>query len=163
MDNNKVLFILIAVIFLAVGIGAGILISGSLNKQPSPNISQDIKPESKIQPDIPKITMPEILYNLTGVIQELERDFIVVEVKIPYVDETNQIAHKTEIRNAIISANTKFSSMVLVDTEEPNRKTIQESEITFQDFKIGDQIEVISNKDIKDKQEFEVVSVRILP
>lgn len=163
MNKTILMFALIAVIFFSVGMGAGILISGSLDKQ------IDLAPEAKVKlPEepptkVPKITMPEILYNLTGIIQEIERNSIVLEVNIPYVDETNQIAHKIEIRKAIINTDTKFSDMSFIDTEDANRKTIQESEITFQDLKIGDQIEVISNKDIKDKQEFEAVKVRILP
>ena len=164
MNKTIIMFTLIAIIFLIAGIGAGILISGNLiNKQHSPDISQNIKPEPKVQPELPKITMPEILYNLTGLIQEIEEDFIVIEVNIPYVDETNQIAHKTEIRKAMITVETNFSNMEFINTKEPNRKTIQESEITLQDLKIGDQIEVISNKDIKDKREFEAVRIRILP
>ena len=163
MNKTILMFALIAVIFFSVGMGAGILISGSLDKQ------IDLAPEAKVKlPEeppakVPKITMPEILYNLTGIIQEIERNSIVLEVNIPYVDETNQIVHKIEIRKAIINTDTKFSDMSFIDTEDANRKTIQESEIIFQDLKIGDQIEVISNKDIKDKQEFEAVKVRILP
>lgn len=157
------MFTLIAVIFFSAGMGLGILISSSLDKQV--NLAPEAKVELPAEPltKTPKITMPEILYNLTGSIQEIEEDAIILEVNIPYVDETNQIAHKTETRKAIVNSETNFSSMIFVDTEEPNRKIIQESEITFRDFKIGDQIEVIANQDIKDKQEFEVVQVRILP
>lgn len=45
-----------------------------------------------------KITLPKILYNLTGIIQKLEKDSLTFEATMPQVDEKGQPVEKTEIR-----------------------------------------------------------------
>lgn len=169
MDNTKNLFILIAIIFLTAGVGVGVLISVNFykNQQINPTVVENIKSQQEIQQkdmqEIPKVTMPKSLYNLIGLIQSIEGNSIILEAKIPYVNEVNQIVNKIETREAIVNPETDFSRIIFEDTEDTGRKTIQKSEITFEELKVGDQIEVIARKDIKNKQEFEVVSVRILP
>ncbi|MCG2701382.1 hypothetical protein L6267_04395 [Candidatus Parcubacteria bacterium] len=169
MDSTKNLFILIAIIFLTAGVGAGVLISVNFykNQQINPTVAENIKSQQETQQKdmqkIPEATMPKFLYNLIGSIQRIEGNSIILEANVPYVNEVNQIANKIETRKAIVNPETDFSRIIFKDTGDAGRKTVQESKITLEDLKVGDQIEVIANKDIKNKQEFEVVSVRILP
>ncbi len=165
MNNNKVLFILIAIIFLAVGISAGILISGSFNKQNDLSFVAKIEqqPEEEQREEMPKFTVPEVLYNLTGLIQNIDDDFIIIEAEIPFLDENYQIIQKIEEKKVSINENTVLKSLNIVKQEKTNKRIIQENLITLRDLRIGDQIEAISNKDISQEYEFIASQIRILP
>lgn len=117
--------------------------------------------ENTIEP--PKITMPKVIYNLSGVIQKIEKNFIILEANISYIDETNQVAMKKETRKIIITPATKFNRLTIVATAQENTKKIQENEIAAEDLKVGDIIEAIAASDINNVQEFEATQIRILP
>ena len=121
-----------------------------------------ISPPEETPKEEPKIILPSILYNLSGVIKELEQDSFLFGAKLTELDEKGQILEKTEIRKVIITSTTKFNRLTFVETE-PGRKTIKESPIIFQDLKVGDYIEAVSNQDISRAEEFEATLIRILP
>jgi len=111
----------------------------------------------------PKVSLPKVLYNLTGKIKNLERNTIVFEANVPVIDENNQPRSKIEIRKAIITPNTKFTRLTFVQKESDNKKIPLETNITLNDLKISDYIDVISNQDIYQKEEFESTEIRVLP
>ncbi len=111
----------------------------------------------------PRITMPKVIYNLSGAIQEIEQNFIILEANISYMDETNQVAQKKETRKIIITPATKFNRLTIAATAQENTKKIQENEIAAEDLKVGDIIEAIAASDINNVQEFEATQIRILP
>ncbi|MBZ9578501.1 hypothetical protein KJA14_01480 [Patescibacteria group bacterium] len=121
-------------------------------------------PKAEISPEVPEITQPKVLYNLAGSIEKIEflKDSLVLEATIIQIDETGQPIQKTEIRKVIVTPFTKFSHLTFVETE-PNRRTPQEASITFKDLKTGDYIEVVSNQDISQAEEFEAIKIRVLP
>ncbi|MCK4553655.1 hypothetical protein KAU19_01690 [Candidatus Parcubacteria bacterium] len=165
MNKTIIIFILIAVIFFSAGMGAGILISGSLDKQNNLNfvVKTEQQPEEEQREEMPKFTVPEVLYNLIGLIQDIDDDFIIIEAEIPFLDENHQIIYKMEERKILISENTVLKSLNIVKQEKTNKKIIQESLISLQDLKIGDQIEAIANKDISQGYEFTASQIRIMP
>jgi len=84
MDSTKNLFILIAIIFLTAGVGAGVLISVNFykNQQINPTVAENIKSQQETQQKdmqkIPEATMPKFLYNLIGSIQRIEGNSIIL-------------------------------------------------------------------------------------
>lgn len=121
-----------------------------------------LPPETEIPEEIPKITSPKILYNLAGTIEKIEKDSIIFKATIPQLDEKGQPIEKTEIRKAQITPATKFTRLTFVEIE-PERKTPKETPITFKDLQVGDYIEVVSNRDISQLEEFETTQIRVLP
>jgi len=111
----------------------------------------------------PKITLPTVLYNLAGPIQELEKSFIILEAGIPQLNEQGQLTHKIELRKVFVIPTTKFSRLTFVTQEGTNQKTPQETVILFKDLKVKDYIEAISNQDISEAQEFQAIQIRVLP
>jgi len=111
----------------------------------------------------PKITLPTVLYNLAGPIQELEKSFLILEAGIPQLNEQGQLTHKIESRKVFVTLNTKFTRLTFVAQEGKSQKTPQETNIFFKDLKVKDYIEVISNQDISQSPEFEAIQIRILP
>lgn len=109
----------------------------------------------------PKVTLPQVLYNLAGSIRKMEQDSFLLEASIPILNGNNQLTQKTEIRKVFVTPITRFSSLNFIT--QGNKKIPQETKITFQDLKIGSYVEVISNQDIFQKPEFEATQIRILP
>ena len=168
---NKIvaLYILIAIIFFSIGVSASIFISGLIKAQklaeksevvaPEPIAPQAESPSVKAQ----KIIVPDIIYNLTGTVQNIEENSIILKANIPHLNEANQPVQRTETRKIVIGPTTNFSRLNFVAQKESGRKAIQESTITFQELKAGDHIEVIAREDITKSEEFEAAQVRILP
>lgn len=167
LKNNPVrlviIFILLAILII------GVMLFSYFYKEPfklKPNKQEVASPassttENMIEP--PKITMPKVIYNLSGVIQKIEQNSITLEANISYIDETNQVARKKEIKKIIITPATKFNRLTIVATAQENTKKIQENEIASEDLKVGDNIEAIAASNINNVQEFEATQIRILP
>ena len=153
MKKNIVIILILILIVIIVLISTKYYFS----QKRTPSISEEEAPEEE-----QKIILPKILYNLTGVIHELNKGSLLFEASIPQIDENGQPVEKTETREAKITQLTKFTQLTFIETE-PGRKIPKETPITFQDFKIGDYIEVISNQDISQAEEFEATQIRILP
>ena len=117
----------------------------------------------KEQKETPQISLPKVLYNLTGEIKSLEGDTIVFDANIPVMTEDNQLRSKIETRKAIITPNTKITTLTFLQKEGENKKAPVETNISLKELKIGDYIEVISNQDISQKEEFEITQIRVLP
>lgn len=122
-------------------------------------------PEKKTETSqkIPKITVPEVLYNLAGLIKKIENGTIFLEASIPKVDENGNPSQITEIRKITVKPDAKISRLTFVAQEGTDEKAPKENQIILTDLKVGDYIEVISNKDISKSTEFEAVQVRLLP
>jgi len=122
-------------------------------------------PKEEISPEIPKITQPKVLYNLAGSIKKIDflKESLILEATIIQIDEAGQPIEKTEIRKVIVTPITRFTHLTFVTQEGAERRTPQETSITFKNLKVGDYIEVISNQDISQKEEFEVTQIRVLP
>jgi len=112
---------------------------------------------------ISKITMPKVIFNVAGTVEKIEGNRITLKASIPYLDEQGNPAQKTEVRTALITPSTKFTSLIFVSQPNLKTKIPQETQISLEDLKIGDYIEVIAKQDISQKQEFEVSQIRILP
>ncbi len=119
--------------------------------------------KTEVIPKVPKITVPKVLYNLAGLIKKMENRTIFLEASIPQVDENGNPSQITEIRKITVKPDAKISRLTFVAQEGTDEKVPKENQITLADLKIGDYIEVISNKDISQETEFEVVQVRLLP
>ena len=150
-----VILITLILFFLVI-----IILFFSFQKGPEVVLSPEIKVPQK---EPPKITLPKIIYNLAGTVKNFDKKSITFEASIPQLDEKGEAITKIEIRTALIAPTTKFTRLSFVTQPETDRQTPLEISITFQDIKIGDYIEVISNQDISQKDEFEATLIRILP
>ena len=127
------------------------------SKAPFPEVKTPGKEEA------PKIILPKILYNLAGVIQKLEKDTVLLEATIPQLNEAGEPIQKTETRKVLITTATKFTQLTFLAGADPKKKTPVETAVTFKELKAGDYVEVISNQDISQKEEFTAIQIRILP
>ena len=110
-----------------------------------------------------EITMPKAIFNLAGTIKKIEGNRITLKASVPYLDKQGKPAQKTEVRTALITPSTRFTSLIFVSQPNLKTKIPQETQISLEDLKIGDYIEVIAKQDISQEQEFEVSQIRILP
>ncbi|MBU4257425.1 hypothetical protein KKC04_03355, partial [Patescibacteria group bacterium] len=100
LKNNPIRLVMIFVL-LAVLIIEAMLIS-YFYKEPfksEPNkqkVASPVSSTTENKTESPKITMPKVIYNLSGVIQKIEQNSVVLEANISYIDETNQVAQKKE-------------------------------------------------------------------
>ncbi|MBU4455206.1 hypothetical protein KJ586_01695 [Patescibacteria group bacterium] len=167
LKNNPIRLVMIFVL-LAVLIIEAMLIS-YFYKEPfksEPNkqkVASPVSSTTENKTESPKITMPKVIYNLSGVIQKIEQNSVVLEANISYIDETNQVAQKKETKKIIITPATKFSRLTITATAQENTKKIQENEMAAEDLKVGDNIEAIAASNINNVQEFEATQIRILP
>lgn len=156
---KKVFLIIIAILFILCFLFSIIYYFYSFQRK----LSQPVEIfESQTQQKT-KITLPKTLYNLTGEVENYDKNSITFEAKIPQMNEKGEIIRQTEIRRALISTSTIFSKLTFVSEPETGKKIPKEEKISLSEIKIGDQIEVISNQDISSKKEFEVIQVRVLP
>lgn len=157
--------IILGIIVILIVLLGSILFSNYYLSKKIAEIESQLRPPQKeeITPESPKVTLPKVLYNLAGTIQKLEKNSLILEAMIPQVDETGQPVQKSEVRKVIVSPTTKVSRLVFITQEGTDRKVPEETPIIFGNLKIGDYIEVISNQDISEKQEFEVTQIRLLP
>lgn len=110
-----------------------------------------------------RIELPKILYNLVGLVQDLDEDSFILQASIPQVNESGQLYQKTEERRVNITASTKITKLTFVSQEGQSGKTPVETPMTFDDIKVGDYIEVIASQDISQVAEFEADQARFLP
>lgn len=152
MINKKNIILSVIVLIILAALLYNTLFQKSA--QPSPILEEE---------EEEKIIIPKVLYNMSGIIQELGGDFFVLEASISELDENGQPSKKIEIRKVLVSSNTEFSRLDFVAVEGENRRSPKETSISFRDLKAGDFVEVISKRDISQAQEFEVSKVKILP
>ncbi|GEM_PF-6439554 len=126
---------------------------------------EEQKQESQqpIQPQTPKAELPKVLYNLGGTIQSLGADSFIIEAKIPEITEDYILVHRSELRTIRITPQTKITRLVFVVEGETGQKRPQETAISLAALKLGDSIEVISNKDVREGNEIQATQIRILP
>lgn len=118
-------------------------------------------PESKTTQKTPKISIPKVLYNISGSIKKINENSLILDAKVVYLDEEDRLSQKTEIKRVTITPNTKFSRLAFIPQGE--KKVPKETKIFFEDLKVGDYIEVISNQDLSQKERIEASQIRILP
>ncbi len=103
-----------------------------------------------------EVVLPKILYNLSGAIASLDSGSIVFNAEIIKKDENGEIVKSLESRKAIISAGTNFSRLSF------DKNIPKEEKLSIADFKVGNYIEVISDRDISNAFEFKATQIRIL-
>ena len=160
MRERKFLFLSIAVLGVIIIIGAILFIK----KSPSHPPSLSPLPPSKPKPPSPKPFVPPLpksIYNVAGVIEEIEKDSIILKANLQKQDESGKIINYSEYRRAKITPQTKFIKLTFIEMA-PGRKTPKEIPISLKDLRKGDYIEVVSNQDIFKEKEFPVIKVRLL-
>ncbi|MCX6761062.1 MAG: hypothetical protein NTZ84_03115 [Candidatus Nealsonbacteria bacterium] len=110
-----------------------------------------------------KIIIPKVLYNLAGLVQELDKNSFILEASIPQLNDSGKPIQKKETRKVNITSATRFSRLTFVSQEGETGKAPVETPMTFSDIKVGDYIEVIANQDISQALEFEASQARSLP
>lgn len=119
---------------------------------------EDIPPAQ----ELPKINVPVALYNLFGTVKSIQSEKIIFEAKIPQFDENNRDVSRNEIREIIITPLTEFKSLVFVTDKATGLTLPTELKAVLEDIKIGNYIEVISSKNIKDLKIFEAKRITII-
>ena len=117
-------------------------------------------PEEVIE-ELPKVTLPKVIYNLSGTIQEIQENYFIFAARVPMLDEKGQQIQKEEIRKVLITPATRFVVMTIVEVE-PGIRRPEEKEVPLEDFKIGSNIEVISSKNLFVAEEFEAIKIRLI-
>jgi hypothetical protein len=169
--KNKIVILVVLIIFVLIGL---VFAQYYIFKCRLPFLKTLLKCPPYIQPQAPdittsenlpkpqKITLPKVLYNLAGSIQEIGTNFIVLDAAIPEMDDSGQSIIKKEIRKVLTTISTKFTRLTFIEKSGSTSKTPQETAIGLKDLEKGDYIEAVSNQDIWDKQEFEAILIRVL-
>ena len=153
--KQRIFIGLVSVFILAVLI---VLVQQRETEESTPSSTPSEAPIPAQQP----ITIPKVLYNISGTVTEITADFLLLEAIVIELDEEGQLIQKTELRKALLTPTTQFTRLVFVTQEGTNRKTPQETQIGIGELQIGNSIEVLSKQDISSKEEFEVTKVRVL-
>ncbi len=149
--------ILILAIFLMIG-----CFRESISKNLKYQISEGDETKPRKEQEI-QVILPEILYTLTGTIQKLEKESFVFEASIVQLDKNNQISYKTETRKVSIATTTKITRLSFVSSGDKDQKYPQEAVISYNDLKVKDYIEVISDEDISQAPEIIATQICVLP
>lgn len=149
---------LLIVCILAVVLGVVAFALGGLQQK-----GQEQQPQSQIQPQTPKAELPKVLYNLGGTVESLGADSFIIEAKIPEITEDYILVHRSELRTILVTPQTKITRLTFVVEQGTNQKRPKETEISLAALKLGDSIEVISNKDVREGNEIQATQIRILP
>ena len=150
---------LVVAIIVTIGFGIYLL---NFTSQEKETTQQSILQDQTPPPQIPKVTLPSTLYNLTGIVRIVQQESLIFEAKIPEITEDNRLIYRLENRTVSITPNTIVTSLVFV-LEETGQRRPQETEIDFHDLREGDSIEVISNIDVRGEQNIIAIQVRLLP
>lgn len=119
--------------------------------------------QEKLKNDAPKYKTPTVIYNLTGTIEDLGNDFIVLKVKAPMdLGERAPELKGPEERKVAVGSMTKFNQIKLIPVPDTNRKKVEEIEVSLEKLKKGDYIEVIANQDIATAQSFQASLIKKL-
>ncbi|MBU3925484.1 hypothetical protein KJ854_06185 [Patescibacteria group bacterium] len=105
----------------------------------------------------PEVILPKVLYNLSGKITEIEKGAVTFSATIFSKDSKGGIVSDIESRKANIDSATNIKRLFFV------KNSPVESAIKLSDLKVGDYIEVISDRDISDSAEFPATVIRALP
>ncbi len=162
MRERRFLFLSIIVLGVIIIIGAILF----MKKSPShpPSFSPSSLPPSKPKPPSPKPFVPPLpksIYNVVGVIEEIEKDSIILKANLQKQDDSGKIINYSEYRRAKITSQTKFIKLKFIEIA-PGRKAPKEIPISLKDLRKGDYIEVVSNQDVFEEKEFPVIKVRLL-
>ena len=106
--------------------------------------------------------VPESIFNLTGTIEEIGKNFIVFNASVPKINSSGKKQNFSEIRTAMINESTKIIRYALRTNQSTGKKEVIEEKFKLSDLKIGDKIEVMADKDIKYLKEFLAIKIRIL-
>jgi len=94
-----------------------------------------------------------------GIITKIEKDKFVLKVEA----ERNKLDQDGEFM-VKVSKNTQYFKTVvpIAVSAEDTESSVQITQITFSDLKVGDKVVVASNSDIKDKSKFTATKVEVL-
>jgi len=169
-EKNEIDKIKAAVTLVVVGVLAVILILlarsiWSLNETLQKNTA--VINTAKEAPGLPKPvikpSIPDVLFNLSGLIKEHGGSFLMMEADIPSMLESGQVAREKEIRRVLVNTETKVSRLNIITDQQTKKQLIQEVAAVFKDLKVGDLIEVIAKDDISQAYEFTASQIRLLP
>jgi len=151
MKKTKAILIpILVVVLMAAAYYAG---RQSVKKETTTEIKQLQRVVDQFYPAPGEIT------SLSGTIKNIVGAGISLEIADPndYLPHADGSARKMEIRSANVLSNTAYS---LIDYSKIDKNgDFAVSKISLSDLKIGDQITVRSNTDIKDAKGFDVIAV----
>ncbi len=159
MKREKLLLIILAVLIIGGFFAFLNLSKKNLKKETQPSKPPpSIEEKSQVSPAF----FPKRIYNLSGTIQKIKDNSIVFKTNVPYLNKEGKVVKIKEIREAMITPETKFFKLQFVKIG-PNRKTPKQMIISFEDLKVGNFIEVFSNQDISKLKKFKAKKVILLP
>ncbi len=144
-------------LILVVVSAAAFLIKGAKEKIDKPDNGglPETRNSAPLLPKSGEVALPKILYNLSGIIIKIEGNTVIFDAEINRKDENGQIVKSLESRKAVISAATKLSKFSFIGGVPTEEKLV------MADFKPGNYIEVISDRDISKALEFSATQLRI--
>jgi len=159
--KEKIVVIFILIVFFALLIGT-LFYCQFFTKGNEENNLIKTKEKQSIEGENQELTIPEVLYNLTGKITGFQDATIIFNAEIPQFDKNNQMIKKYELRKAITDSTTKFTYLEIITHKETGQKIPKETQIYFKNLKVGDYIEAISSENISNKVEFSATQIRLL-
>ncbi len=106
---------------------------------------------------------PKVIYNLSGSIEEINQDFLLLRVKIPELTgERSAEFNGPELRKVSFSDDTKFNRIKFTSIKGTSRSKVDMVDTPREEFLQGDFIEVMANEDIAQISEFEAAQIRKL-
>ncbi|MCK5416685.1 hypothetical protein KAI92_04625 [Candidatus Parcubacteria bacterium] len=111
----------------------------------------------------PKYNIPEVIYNLTGIIEEVNDNYIILKVRISEGMEEYAPERKgPEMRKVAINSLTRFNKLQFTPIPGTTQKKVEEIQIPSSSFNEGDYIEVIASKDIAIAKDFDASQIKKL-
>jgi len=104
---------------------------------------------------------PEVMKSLNGTVKSIYGATINLEVRDPndYLPHTDGTPQRTKIVYASVTSATKY---FLIDYSKPNQGSPTTKIINLSDIKVGDNIKVTSDENIRDAQRFDVTEVEVV-
>ncbi len=106
---------------------------------------------------------PKVIYNLSGSVEEINSDFLLLRVKVPEITGKYSAEFSgPELRKVSFSEDTKFNRLKFIQIKGTSKRTIEVVDVPKEEFVLGDYVEVISGGNIAQVAEFKALQVKKL-
>jgi len=159
LKNKKLTIVLFSVLLTVILL---IIFFTFFKKEKEKIILPKEEKKEEIQVSAVETFVPEVIFSLTGVITDIDKDIVTFNASVPYFNSEGKRANISETRKASIDESTKIFRYLVTKNKQTGKSEITEETLKISNLKIGDEIEVVSGKDIKYKKEFLAIKIRIL-
>ena len=162
--EKKIIYLILVIVFILIGFGIGKISEQKIWQEKLTKAQEEINWwKSNLEMFYPPL--PEEIYSLSGKITEVEDNFLWIEATVQVSQFPLPEGKEMEKQNikVILNDQTKIVKIEMIEPPPlPPEEPIKEIILSFEDIKVGDNILVISEGNIKGKTEISASQIQII-